>query len=67
MSEQYYTISDARVAEIHAADESLTHDQIIDVATADWNESDEHQEWINTAPAAEIADWVATILEQGRE
>lgn len=67
MIEQYYTISDERVAEIVAADPTLNSQWVIDTATADWNEGDEHQEWLNTAPAAEIADWVATIIEQGHE
>jgi len=26
---------------------------------ADWNEGQEHQDWIDTASAAEIADWIA--------
>jgi len=26
---------------------------------ADWNEGQEHQDWLDTADASEIADWIA--------
>lgn len=65
MSATYYTISDERVAEIVAADPTLTSAEVLDTATADWNEGDEHQAWLDTAPAAEIAEWVVAIIEQG--
>ncbi len=29
--------------------------------TADWNEGDEHQEWIDNAPPQEIVDWLASF------
>lgn len=28
---------------------------------ADWNEGEEHQAWINSAPAQEIVDWLASF------
>jgi hypothetical protein len=64
MSATYYTITDERIAEIVAADPTLTAEQVREIATADWNEGDKHQEWINTAPASEVADWVATLVAQ---
>jgi type II secretory pathway component PulM len=30
---------------------------------ADWNEGEEHQEWIDSAPAEEIADWLASFYQ----
>jgi hypothetical protein len=30
---------------------------------ADWNEGDEHQEWIDNAAPQQIADWLATFYE----
>lgn len=29
--------------------------------TADWNEGAEHQEWLDTADAQEIVDWLASF------
>lgn len=30
---------------------------------ADWNEGEEHQEWINDTEPQEIADWLASFYE----
>ncbi len=28
----------------------------------DWHNANEHQEWLNTASAREIADWLASLV-----
>jgi hypothetical protein len=55
---EYFQISDERATEIAACHDTLTPDIVREYATADWAEGDEHQLWINTAPAQEIADWI---------
>lgn len=32
-----------------------------DIIFADWNEGEEHDEWVATAPESEIAEWAASI------
>ncbi len=32
------------------------------ITDGSWTEGDEHQEWIDNAPAKEIADWVACTV-----
>lgn len=32
----------------------------------DWNEGDEHQEWINSASPQEIADWLASFYDMDK-
>ena len=36
------------------------------VVRYDWDNADEHQGWLNEAPAAEIADWVKTVADSAR-
>lgn len=55
-----YRISDERVAEI-AQLAGLTEEMVADICTSDWSEGDEHQTWLDNAPAAEIASWAAII------
>lgn len=40
-----------------AATEGLVKSEIC----ADWNEGDEHQDWIDKASPQEIADWLASF------
>jgi len=35
-----------------------------DVILYDWPEGDEHWQWVQTAPVAEIVDWAETIESQ---
>ena len=53
-----YSISQSRIDEIVATDDTLTPNEIEEFCTADWAEGDEHQRWLNTAPAQEITDWI---------
>jgi len=51
-----------RITEIvnNDTDPAVTEDVIEDHICADWQEGDEHQEWINSASIEEIADWIAS-------
>lgn len=42
-------------------DPAATEELIESEICADWNEGAEHQNWINTASAEEIADWLASF------
>lgn len=42
-------------------DGSETLGQYSDIILADWNEGDEHLEWVATADESEIVDWAAGI------
>jgi len=42
-------------------DPAATEELIETEICADWNEGKEHQDWIDTADAEEIADWLATF------
>jgi len=53
-----YTVRQNRIDEIVAADDSLTAEEVEAFCTADWAEGDEHQAWLDSASASEIADWV---------
>ncbi len=35
--------------------------ELHDAIAADWNEGDEHQDWINEANAQEVVDWLAAF------
>lgn len=37
---------------------------ITDYCTADWSEGEEHQHWLDTASAQEIADWIISAGPQ---
>lgn len=45
------------------ATESLIETEIC----ADWNEGQAHQDWIDSATPAEIADWIASFYSQEAE
>jgi len=42
-------------------DPEATEELVKSEICADWNEGDEHQAWIDSANAQEIADWLATF------
>ena len=42
-------------------DPAVTEEIVEAEICADWNEGEEHQEWIDTASAQEIADWLASF------
>lgn len=70
MATEYYTISDAtlyQVCEIIRAtrptdDAATLVASVREFCLTDWAEGDEHQEWLDTATPAEIADWVLAGL-----
>lgn len=43
-----------------------TLDEIGDICGYDWVEGEDHQRWLKTAPAQEIADWLWPILRDER-
>ena len=44
-----------------------TDEDIEGYILADWHEGDEHQAWLDTADAAEIADWMAAGIFEDYE
>jgi len=48
-------------------DPSATDEVIEETILADWNEGDEHQEWIDASSAQEISDWLASFTETAAE
>ena len=56
----------AKVVEIfnRETDPAATDELIELEICADWNEGDEHQEWIDTSSAQDIADWLASFYQQ---
>jgi hypothetical protein len=65
-----YQISSERIAEIIASDPRIaryTPEQIEDHCCADWSEGEEHQQWLDTAPAGEIASWAFSAMEDARK
>ena len=63
---QYKIDSDKleKVVEIfnRETDPAATDDLIEAEICADWNEGDNHQNWIDSADPQEIADWLASLL-----
>jgi hypothetical protein len=64
----YYTISAEKLSKVveifnRETDPSATDELVETEICADWNEGDEHQEWIDSASPQEIADWLATFYE----
>ena len=63
VTSDHYSISRERLAAVVAALATARPNQpsrlgpISDFLLADWPEGAEHQTWLDTAPAAEIADW----------
>lgn len=66
MSDKYYTIEDDKLEKVvrifnQETDPKATDELIKTEICADWNEGEEHQDWINTATPQEIADWLASF------
>lgn len=57
---EYYTISDERAEQIARA-AGVGVERVREIALADWNEGDEHQQWLDSAPVAEVASWLASV------
>lgn len=55
-----------RVVEVfnNETDPKATEELIKSEILADWNEGDEHQQWLNEATPQEIADWLASFYNQ---
>lgn len=63
-----YTISRRKLRQVtriinRDTDPAATEELIRTKICADWNEGEEHQEWIDSAPAEEIADWLASFYQ----
>ena len=64
----YYTIDSEKLTEVTAifnrdTDPAATQELVESEITADWNEREEHQDWVNSAVPAEIADWLASFYQ----
>jgi len=64
--EMSYTIGQDKLEKVVAivnkqTDPAATEELVRSEICADWNEGEEHQEWIDTADAQEIADWLASF------
>lgn len=62
----HYTITDEKLDEITAifrreTDPAATEATVKSAILADWPEGQDHQEWIDSATAQQIADWIATF------
>lgn len=54
------TISDAkirRIVELSGLDEDVVREYLF----ADWDNQDDHREWLRSAPPQEIADWLVAV------
>lgn len=63
-----YTIDSEKLEEVtrifnNETDPAATEELVESEICADWNEGDEHQAWIDSASAQEIADWLASFYE----
>lgn len=62
-----YRIDSEKLAEVtrilnQETDPKATEEMVeAEICGQDWAEGSEHQEWIDNAPAREIADWVASF------
>ena len=61
-----YRIDSDKLAEVvrlfnDQVDPKATDELVEREITADWNEGDEHQRWVDSAPAQEIVDWLASF------
>ena len=61
-----FTISDSKLREIielvQTSHPQESAEAIESFILADWNEGQEHQDWLDTADVQEIADWVCGPL-----
>lgn len=61
-----YTITSEKLAKVveifnRETDPQATAELVRAEICADWNEGIQHQDWIDRAPAQEIADWLASF------
>jgi broad-specificity NMP kinase len=42
-------------------DPRATNDVVEQMICADWNEGEEHQDWLNNASVREVVDWISTF------
>lgn len=68
MSRKSYTIDGDKLAQVvnivnRDTDPAATDGVIETEICADWNEGNEHQKWIDSASAQEIADWLASFYQ----
>ncbi len=61
-----YTISNEKLDEVtrifnQETDPKATEELVKSEICADWHEGQEHQDWIDTATPAEIANWLASF------
>ena len=57
-----FTIQDEKLnnvlALVNKKEPSTTLDDVDAFLTADWNEGEDHQLWLDDAPAVEISEWI---------
>lgn len=63
---KYYTIDSEKLDKVTSlfndqVDPQATSDLVESEICADWNEGQEHQDWIDSATPQEIVDWLATF------
>lgn len=67
----YYSITvdraQAVIAAIRASLPDIADEEVIDFMLQDWVEGQEHQDWLDTAPVAEIADWALLAFAHERQ
>ena len=67
MKPKYFTIDSEKLSAVtkilkEKYDQSATEHLVESEICADWANANEHQEWINSAPPAEIADWLNSFM-----
>ncbi len=68
---EYYTIGEARLAQIVAAVQAIMPDaasaEVRATCLDDWPAGQEHQDWLDSADVDDIAGWVVVILRDARD
>lgn len=71
MSEIYFKMNSDRldtvVRLIQDAHPKATEDEIKAIVFADWENADEHQQWLDEAPIVDIANWAEWIWAEERQ
>lgn len=64
----YYTMTNDRIQQVaeivQQAGYPLSIAGVADFCCGDWPEGQEHQDWLNVAPVAEIASWVLECRQE---
>lgn len=63
-----FTVDQEKLAQVVAivnaeTDPAATAASVEEAILADWDEGDEHQAWIDSVSAQEIADWLASFYQ----